>query len=44
MSCKKMRLALSPDKTSLGVHKGVLLGYVVSGKSFDGMRSYHSDC
>ena len=35
MSCKKMRLALSPDKTFLGVHKGVLLGYVVSEKGWE---------
>ena len=28
--CRKMQLALNPDKTFLDVHKGVLLGYVVS--------------
>ena len=28
--CRQMRLALNPDKTFLGVKKGVLLGYVVS--------------
>jgi len=27
--CRKMRLALNPDKTLLGVNKEVLLGYVV---------------
>ena len=27
-----MKLALNPDKTVLGVHRGVLLGYVVSEK------------
>ena len=30
--CKKMQLALNPDKTLLGVHKRILLGYVVSEK------------
>ena len=30
--CRKMQLALNPDKTFLVVHKGVLLGYVVSKK------------
>ena len=30
--CKKMQLALNPDKTFLLVRKGVLLGYVVSEK------------
>ena len=30
--CKKMRLALNPDKTFLDVHKDILLGYVVSQK------------
>ena len=28
--CRKMRLALNPDKTFLDVQRGVLLGYVVS--------------
>ena len=28
--CSKMQLTLNPDKTFLGVHKGVLLDYVVS--------------
>ena len=28
--CRQMRLALNPDKTFLGVQRGVLLGYVVS--------------
>ena len=31
--CRQMQLALNPDKTFLGVQKGVLLGYVVSKKS-----------
>ena len=30
--CRKMRLALNPDKTFLGINRGVLLGYVVSEK------------
>ena len=30
--CRKMRLALNPDKTFLGVNREVLLGYVVSEK------------
>jgi hypothetical protein len=30
--CRKMQLALNPDKTFLGVNRGVLLGYVVSEK------------
>ena len=30
--CRQMRLALNLDKTFLGVHKGVLLSYVVSEK------------
>ena len=30
--CRKMQLALNPDKTFLGVQRGVLLGYVVSEK------------
>ena len=30
--CRNMRLALNPDKTFLGVQRGVLLGYVVSEK------------
>ena len=30
--CRKMRLALNPDKTFLGVNRGVFLGYVVSEK------------
>ena len=30
--CRKMRLALNPDKTFLDVHKGILLGDVVSEK------------
>ena len=27
---RKMQLALNPDKTFMGVHKGVLLGYMVN--------------
>ena len=30
--CRNMTLALNPDKTFLGVQRGVLLGYVVSEK------------
>ena len=30
--CKKMRLALNPNEIILGVHKGILLGYVISKK------------
>ena len=30
--CRKMRLALNPEKTYLAVQRGVLLGYVVSEK------------
>ncbi|BFI32702.1 hypothetical protein MPTK2_3g07970 [Marchantia polymorpha subsp. ruderalis] len=30
--CRKMQLALNPEKTFLGVQRGVLLGYVVSEK------------
>ena len=30
--CRKMRLALNPDKKFLGVYKDILLGYVVSEK------------
>ena len=30
--CRKMRLALNPDKTFLRVNRGVLLGYIVSKK------------
>ena len=37
--CRKMRLALNPDKTFLGVQRGVLLGYVVSEKG----REPHPD-
>lgn len=32
MRCRKALLALNPDKTYLGVHRGVLLGYVMSEK------------
>jgi hypothetical protein len=28
--CRKLRLTLNPDKTFLGINRGVLLGYVVS--------------
>ena len=30
--CRQMRLALNPDKTFIGIQRGVLLGYVVSEK------------
>ena len=33
--CRKMRLALNPDKTFLGVQRCMLLGYVVSEKGRD---------
>ena len=32
VGCRNMRLALNPDRTFLGVQRGVLLGYVVSEK------------
>ena len=31
--CRNMRLTLNPDKTFLGVHRGVLLGYVMNEKN-----------
>ena len=33
--CRQMQLALNPNKTFLGVQKNVLLGYVVSEKSWE---------
>ena len=33
--CRKVRLALNPDKTYLAVQRGVLLGYVVSEKGME---------
>ena len=32
VKCRNMKLTLNPDKTFLGVNRGVLLGYVVSEK------------